>query len=114
MQRIQPAHVRFAAQLQVQVPRNAGGTLEDGVVDLLERVETVEVEAVELRGLVPRLNDMAVDVTVHGRMGVDADVEDAQGFVREQLADAFGVAEVEQCRLRQAPEDPQIPVLEYG
>lgn len=114
MQRIEPDHVRFAVQLQVQVPRNAGGMLEDGVAELLERIGSVQVESVELHGLVPRLNDMAVDAEVHGRMRVPAGVDDAQAYVREKLADGFGVAEVEQCRLRQTPEDPQVPVLEYG
>lgn len=115
MQRADPDHVRFAAQLQVQVPRNAGGDLDDGVAAVLERIdEVVDVQDVELKGLVPRLNDLAVDAMVEGRMRLDPAVDDPQAHVRNVLADGFGVAAVEQCTLRQVPEVPRAPVLEYG
>ena len=114
MQRADADRVRFAAQLQVQVPRNADGTLEDGLRAVFERADLdIEVEDVEMAGIVPRLNDLAVEAEVRGRMVVSPEQASAED-VADRLADVFGVAEVDQCRLRQVPERPREPVLEYG
>lgn len=108
-------HRRFAAQLQVYVPRNARGTLDDGVVQVLERIgPLLEVEDVELQGVVPRLNDLAVEAAVEGRMRVDTDVHDPEAVVEQTLEGGFGVADVTRCSLRQAPAPQGTPVLEYG
>ncbi len=115
MQRTDADTVRFAAQLRVQVPRNADGTLEEGAAAVLERIDAVlDVEDVRLQGIVPRLNDLAADVEVHGRMRLDPAAENADEYVRVTLEDGFGVAVVQQCSLRQVPEAPRTPVLEYG
>lgn len=115
MQRTDADTVRFAAQLRVQVPRNADGTLEEGAAMVLQRVDAVlDVEEVHLQGIVPRLNDLTADVEVHGRLRLDPTTDDTDEYVRATLADGFGVAEVRQCSLRQIPDAPRTPVLEYG
>ncbi|MFB6221592.1 MAG: hypothetical protein ABEH90_09145 [Halolamina sp.] len=71
----------------VSVPRNAAGDLESGVRSRLKGVDAVEaVEAVDLDGVRPGLNDLTVSVTVELRV---APVDDLVG----RLEDRFGVQE---------------------
>lgn len=105
----------FVAQLQVQVPRNTSGDLEAGVVQVLERIDPLlAVEAVSLQGLVPRLNDLAVEARVEGRMKLEAGVDDPRAQVERTLEGGFGVAGLAECTLRGVPADDRTPVFEYG
>jgi len=75
----------------VRVARDADGTLADGAETQLARVDGVEVlDGVDVAGLEPRLNDLAVDV--EARVRVD-EVDDGppDEVVRQRLADGFGV-----------------------
>jgi len=71
----------------VSVPRNAAGDLESGVRTRLEGVDgVVGVEAVDLDGIRPGLNDLTVEVSVELRAeGVDD--------LASRLEDRFGVQE---------------------
>jgi len=83
------------AQLTVRVSRAAPGDLAAGVRRRLERLGAVEaVEAIELRGIEPDLNDLAVDVEARLRLA-DGESEPA---VADRLAEGFGV-DVEDVRL---------------
>lgn len=80
----------------VSVPRNAAGDLETGVCDRLGGADGVDtVEAVDLEGIRPGLNDLTV--TVSASLLVD----DA-GEVGTQLEERFGVSDVE-VELRTGP-----------
>lgn len=75
----------------VRVARDADGTLADGAASQLARVDGVEaVETVDVAGIEPRLNDLAVDVEATVRVTVPVD-EPSEGAVRTALADGFGV-----------------------
>lgn len=115
MHHAQSPTLRFEAALRVQVPRDAGGTLDEGVAAMVRRIDAVEaVEAIELRGMVPRLNDVAVDATVDGRMRLDPGDEDPRSAVAAGLADGFGIDTVEHCTVRRIADDSGTPALEYG
>lgn len=80
----------------VSVPRNAAGDLETGVRDRLRGADGVEdVEAIDLRGIRPGLNDLTV--TVSASLQVDDAVD-----VDARLEERFGVQEVE-VELRTGP-----------
>lgn len=114
MQHADTDHVRFAAQLRVQVPRNADGTLEDGLRAVLDRSDAdLDVETAELAGIVPRLNDLEVEARVTGQMNVGPDRQTPEQ-IAAQLEDTFGVAAVEQFRLRKMGETGRQPVPEPG
>lgn len=106
---------RFDATLEVQVPRNAGGTLEEGVEAMVEGVDSVRrVETVDLEGLIPRLNDLAVEASVEGvveitrrQAGVEADLVAA-------LEDTFGIPSVEECAVNEPVAGERPPVIDYG
>jgi hypothetical protein len=121
--------LRFDAQLQVQVPRNTPGTLEEGVMEILERIDAVErVEDVDLQGLEPRLNDLTVHATVEGTLDLDrldldthadsvaggAEATRLDAAIAEQLEDGFGVAGAADIHLRRPAEDRGSPAMEYG
>jgi len=121
--------VRFDAQLQVQVPRNTPGTLDDGVMEILERIDAVErVEDVDLHGLEPRLNDLTVHAAVEGTLHLDrldldlhaasvagcAEAGRLDAAIVDQLEEGFGVAVAADIHLRQAAEDLRSPAMEYG
>jgi len=74
---------RVAARLEV--PRDAAGDLRAGVRDKLARVEGVDVVAIDVVGLEPRLNDLTVEVEAALRL---------EGVEPEALTDAVGVHEV--------------------
>lgn len=75
----------------VRVARDASGTLADGAETQLARVEGVEVlDGVDVAGIVPRLNDMAVDVVAEVRVAVSGDEPPAEA-VEAALAEGFGV-----------------------
>lgn len=115
MHHAQSPTLRFEAALRVQVPRDTSGTLEDGVAAMVRRIDAIEaVDAVDLQGMVPRLNDVAVDATVEGRIRVDPGDEDPRAAVAAALAEGFGVDTVEHCTVRRIADDPGTPALEYG
>lgn len=97
---IQLMEVGVTAGLTVNVPRDAAGDLEAGVTKVLARVETIErVEAVDVTGLTPRLNDLQAEVTAEVTLALERDDPEA---VREALADGFGVT-VEELTVEQPP-----------
>jgi len=86
---VQQRSVGVDADLTVHVPRNDQGTLEEGVEQRVRRVDGVDrLERVELTGVRPRLNDMAVGVRVEVVLAADAaDPPDVEAV----LEDGFGV-----------------------
>lgn len=90
-------HESAHADLTVSVSRDAAGDLADGVSDRLAGADGVEaVEAVELHGLTPGLNDLTVEVEAELRVARDADV--AAG-----LESCFGVDDVQLEGTRGSP-----------
>ncbi len=89
--------VGVTADLTVLVPRDDAGTLDEGVVAVLERIDGVQVSGVEITGLTPRLNDMQVeataDVVLTGeREGDPGAIEgDPADAATAALAEGFGV-----------------------
>lgn len=81
--------VELTADLTVLVSRDAAGTIDDGARELIERVDRVTVRELQVTGVRPRLNDMAVEVRADLAVAVpDDDVETA---ARERLDDGFGL-----------------------
>jgi translation elongation factor EF-1beta len=84
------------ADLRVRVSRDGPGDLHDGVRKRLRRVEAVSaVETVDVSGLRPGLNDLAVDLVATLRLRADVGEEEEVAAGREALAEAlrdgFGV-----------------------
>ncbi|QKY21287.1 hypothetical protein B4589_013230 [Halolamina sp. CBA1230] len=80
----------------VSVPRNAAGDLETGVRDRLGDADGVDtVEAVDLEGIRPGLNDLTVNVSA-------SLLVDDTGDVGTRLEERFGVSDVE-VELRTGP-----------
>lgn len=80
----------------VSVPRNAAGDLETGVRDRLRSADGVDaVDALDLHGIRPGLNDLTVTVSAALRVDDAADIG-------TRLEERFGVREVE-VRLRKGP-----------
>ena len=81
----------------VSVPRNAAGDLEDGVRSRLDGIEGVHaIEAVELEGVRPGLNDLTATVTVELRV-------DGVENLASRLEDRFGVQEARVLRRKGPP-----------
>ncbi len=115
MHHAQAPTLRFEAELRVKVPRDAGGTLDEGVAAMVRRIDAiVAVEAVELQGMVPRLNDVAVEAWVEGRIRVAPPEQELRPAVAAALADGFGVDRVEHCTARRHAEDMGTPAFEFG
>ncbi|MFB6267144.1 MAG: hypothetical protein ABEI31_05760 [Halodesulfurarchaeum sp.] len=105
MHRTDRSPSRFEAELHVQVPRNSDGDLEAAVRAQVERVDqVVEVEAIQLHGLQPRLNDLAVEATVQGSLQPNEAYPGPEA-VAEVLSAGFGIAAVEECRLPRDTRD---------
>ena len=83
--------VDVSVDCTVRVARDADGSLADGAANQLARVDGVEtVEVVDVAGIEPRLNDLAVDVAATLRVTVP--IEDcSESAVRNVLAAGFGV-----------------------
>lgn len=73
--------------VRLEVPRDAAGDLQAGVRGKLDRVAGVEVVAVDVTGLRPRLNDLTVDADVEVAFAADVDATD--------LTDTVGVHDAE-------------------
>ena len=87
--------VESTVDLELRVPRGTSGTLVDGVVAVLERIEDVhDATVLGVSDMTPSPADLYVTTTV--RVAVRAD--DA-ATVRETLADGFGVTEVHSVAL---------------
>ncbi|WP_238398242.1 hypothetical protein [Halorussus salinus] len=83
------------ADLEVHVPRGGDGTLQDGIVTVLDRSAAVDsTEVLDVSGVTPTLNDLRVDASVRLRLHVEEAVEDERDAVREAVADQFGVRAV--------------------
>ena len=86
---VRTRRVGVTADLTIEVTRPTDGTLVESARATVERGEGVSVETVEMTGMTPRLNDVAVEATVEAAVAVDGD--DLETAVRERLADGFGV-----------------------
>jgi hypothetical protein len=83
------------ADLEVHVPRGGDGTLQEGIVTVLDRSGAVaRTEVLDVSGVTPTLNDLRVDASVLLRVHVEETVEDERDAVREAVADQFGVRTV--------------------
>lgn len=87
---VQFTEAGVTADLTVLVPRDADDGLEAGTRNLLERVDGVEIEDVDVTGVRPRLNDLAVEAAVDLAVAVE-NGDDVETVARERLADGFGV-----------------------
>ncbi len=86
---MQYRRVGVTADLTIAVTRPTEGTLLDGARATVERGDGVTVEALDVTGMTPRLNDVTVTATVEATVAVEEATEPA---VRETLADGFGVS----------------------
>jgi len=86
---VRTRRVGVTADLTIEVTRPTDGTLVESARATVERGEGVSVETVDMTGMTPRLNDVAVEATVEAAVAVDGD--DPETAVRERLADGFGV-----------------------
>jgi len=73
--------------VRMEVPRDAAGDLQAGVRGKLDRVAGVDVVAIDVTGLRPRLNALAVDA--------DVEVALADGVEAADLTDTVGVHDVD-------------------
>jgi hypothetical protein len=88
---VQLRTVGVTADLTIRVPRDRDEDLEDGARRLLRRVDAVtEVEAIDLQGVQPRLNDLAIEVRAELRAELDPPDDDPEA-VEEVLSDGFGL-----------------------
>lgn len=100
MNRSRPT-VQASVDLDLRVPRDKPGDLEDGVTALLERVTGVRhAEVVAVNGVRP--SPLDIYVTARVAVSMTPTHEDPAG-VREALADGFGVIDVDAVTLV-APE----------
>ena len=92
------------ATLVVRVPVNAAGSLVDGAVRTVERIDAVDrVERPEICGLEPGLNDTTVDL--HARVRLVGDRGEDLAVVRRTLEAAVGVHAVDDLEAA-ASDDP--------
>lgn len=88
---VQLREVGATTDLTVLVTRDDHGTMAEGARAAVEAVESVRtVERLDVTGIRPRLNDLAVEVSAEVTVAVedDGDTEDA---VTEALEAGFGV-----------------------
>lgn len=89
---VQLEEVGVAADLTLLVTRDDQGTLEDGALDRVTAVEAVaDVDEVDVTGVRPRLNDLAVEAAVDLTVAVDPTARDAEAAAVEALEEGFGV-----------------------
>jgi hypothetical protein len=89
---VQLRTVGVTADLTIRVPRDSDDDLEDGARRLLRRVGAVsEVQEIELQGVQPRLNDLAIEVRAELRLEVDPP-DDEDAAVERELDDGFGLS----------------------
>jgi len=90
-----PPELVVSAELDLLVPRNAHGTLAEGVVDVLTGIDGVlEVDEPTITGVVPRLNDLQVAVTARPTLSVGR-CDDPEAAASDLLAAGFGVQRVD-------------------
>lgn len=90
--------VEATVDLDLRVPRGTPGSLVDGIVAVLERVEGVrDASVLGVSDMTPSPADLYVTTTV--RVAVHA--ADAAAL-RETLADGFGVTDVRSVALAEA------------
>lgn len=83
--------VSVTADLTIAVSRDADGTLAEGARARLAGTEAVRsVEAFDVTGVSPGLNDVEVDAAATVDVAVPAD-EDEAVAARRRMEDAFGV-----------------------
>jgi len=89
---VQLRTVGVTADLTIRVPRDRDEDLEAGARRLLRRVDAVsEVQEIELQGVQPRLNDLAIEVRAELRFEVEP-IDDEDAAVERQLDDGFGLS----------------------
>jgi hypothetical protein len=100
------------ADLELQVPRGGDGTLQDGIVTVLDRSGPVaHTEVVDVHGVTPTLNDLRVDASVRIRVHLDESVEDERTAVRDAVGDQFGVRAVRNVAEPRHVETDESPEL---
>lgn len=100
------------ATVAVRVPVNAAGSLADGAARIVERIDAVDrVDAPEVRGIQPGLNDTVVDVRVRVALVGDRDADVARA--RRVLADGVGVRDVDDVETVE-PDGPPEPTASAG
>ena len=88
---VQLRTVGVTADLTVRVPRDRDENLADGAPRLIGRVDGVrEVPEIELQGVQPRLNDLAIEVRTELTLELDPD-EDGAAVAQRRLDDGFGL-----------------------
>jgi len=96
------------ASMTVAVSRSAPGDLAEGAETTLARAAAVEaVESLDIRGIEPGLNDLAVEVDATVALAADAGEE--AGAVADALAERFGVGDVTVEGVRSVPPDVREP-----
>ncbi|PSQ15856.1 hypothetical protein BRD00_12635 [Halobacteriales archaeon QS_8_69_26] len=89
---VQLEEVGVTADLTLLVTRDDQGTLEGGALDRVTAVDAVtDVEHVDVTGVRPRLNDLAVEAAVDLTVAVDPTARDAESAAVEALEEGFGV-----------------------
>lgn len=97
----------------MHVPRNTAGNLDSGAEDIVTGIDEVAgVDAVDVTGLEPRLNDLRIDATV--TVDVNVDVAEPETAGREVLANGFGVECVDRVHVERADAERTSVVQEYG
>lgn len=88
--------VCVVADLVVRVPRSAPGDLFDGAKHVVDAVDAVtRVDAADVAGVTPNLNDLFVEVSVAATIRLDGPVHDEADAARSALLDGFGVDAVD-------------------
>lgn len=90
--------------MTIAVSRSAPGDLAAGAKRTLRRADGVEgVEALDVRGITPGLNDLTVEADA--TLAVAPEAGERPDAVAAALADAFGVDDVTVEALRSVPPD---------
>lgn len=98
--RNEPHAIEVETRLEIEVPRNGAGDLQDGIRSKLDRSATVDrITALEVIGIQPRLNDLSVGAIARFR------TTETAGTVREDLDDIVGVRGVTVDAIDQVPAD---------
>ncbi|WP_049923644.1 hypothetical protein [Halopiger djelfimassiliensis] len=103
------------ATLTVRVPLGATGSLADGAVRVVERIEAVDAIAdADVRQVSPGLNDTTVDLRVRVALEIPADDESLAALASRELEAGVGVEAVEDVERVEAVEPDAPPIAEVG
>lgn len=84
------------ADLSLWVRRGEAGGVTDGVETVLDGVDCVTAhDIVEVTGVRPLANELRLDVTADVTVRIERSFESRSVAVQEELADGFGVTDVD-------------------